>query len=174
MTTAAPDRFPCSASPELFHAPDGQHSHTAPYKRRVAAAKAICARCPVRLACRDEGRELHATGIWGGEDDEERTKAGAKPRKTRVPAPCGTEGGAKRHRRYKQIVCAPCLEAESAANRERVAKRAARAEGPKCGSRPGYQRHRRNDEPACEPCKAANAAADRRLHDTGTTLQLAS
>lgn len=68
--------LPCKADPELFHAPDGQHTDTPNYQVRVAEAKALCVGCPERIPCRDRGRALGATGVWGGEDDVDRAAAG--------------------------------------------------------------------------------------------------
>lgn len=166
MTT----NLPCRTDPELFMAPDGQRAGTGPYERRVAKAKALCAACPVRIAYREEGRRLRALGVWGGEDDVERTKTGRKPVKARVPAQCGTEAGDKAHRRKGETPCVRCSEAASAAWQRRKAVR----EPAECGTRRGYQRHRRQGEQACDPCRAANAAADRRLHQTGTTIPTAA
>jgi WhiB family redox-sensing transcriptional regulator len=57
---------------EMFFHPDGERG---PRRRnREAAAKAICATCPVMQACRTQALALHEPyGIWGGlsEDDRE-------------------------------------------------------------------------------------------------------
>jgi WhiB family redox-sensing transcriptional regulator len=46
--------------------------------RRTAAAKEICAGCPVRLTCLDaalaEPRGRGAYGVWGGLDEHERAQ----------------------------------------------------------------------------------------------------
>jgi WhiB family redox-sensing transcriptional regulator len=43
--------------------------------KQVAAAKAICARCPVRSACFEFAlTQRDIQGIWGGSTDEERKK----------------------------------------------------------------------------------------------------
>jgi WhiB family transcriptional regulator, redox-sensing transcriptional regulator len=60
------------ANPALFFAADRE----SPLQRRVreSAAKAICAQCPVRAACRAyavQTGELY--GIWGGMTEGERT-----------------------------------------------------------------------------------------------------
>jgi WhiB family transcriptional regulator, redox-sensing transcriptional regulator len=52
--------------------------------RREAAAKSICAECPVQVACRTFGRVNHEYGVWGGENEEERVQAGY-----RLNAPVG-------------------------------------------------------------------------------------
>lgn len=115
--------FPCSADPELFFAPDGQHIDTPAYRARAAAAKALCAHCPNFLPCREEGRRERHPGIWGGEDDGERRRAGFKPSsKSRVPAECGTAAGAKRHSREGTKACRPCLDAANSARRKNEAR----------------------------------------------------
>lgn len=115
--------FPCSADPDLFFAPDGQHTDTDAYRARAAAAKALCAGCPNRLPCLRQGREERHPGIWGGEDDNERAWAGFKPRTmNRVPAACGTAAGAKRHSRKGTKACRPCLDAANAVRRENEAR----------------------------------------------------
>lgn len=45
---------------------------------REARAKALCAQCPVREACRSYGRRHAEYGIWGGETEEERALAGVE------------------------------------------------------------------------------------------------
>lgn len=64
----------CTSQSELFFAPNRER----PGKRlaRERAAKSICATCPVWVACRDSGRRNHEVGIWGGETEEERARAG--------------------------------------------------------------------------------------------------
>lgn len=55
--------------PDLFY-PVGT---TGPALEQVAAAKAICARCPVRDDCLDWAlRTGEAHGVWGGTTPEER------------------------------------------------------------------------------------------------------
>ncbi|MFF9643655.1 WhiB family transcriptional regulator [Kitasatospora aureofaciens] len=166
IATEIDKAFPCHNEPELFHAPEGREPANAALAR-VNAAKALCFTCPVIKACRDLGRKLRETGVWGGEDDDDREAAGYKPGPTTyvMNAPeCGTEAGAKRHRRSGEKPCRPCQNAESSAN-------VARKRQPiRCGTRPGYQRHRRRGETPCEACRIANSQADRRLRQTGSTL----
>lgn len=45
-----------------------------PATRRVTAAKAICARCPVLPACRTWALAHEAYGIWGGLTEQERAR----------------------------------------------------------------------------------------------------
>ncbi|MDH6141117.1 hypothetical protein P3T35_003130 [Kitasatospora sp. GP30] len=131
--------LPCRIAPDLFFAPDGARDT----KERVRDAKAMCQLCPIQVACRDEGRRLHAVGIWGGEDDTERTDAIAELGPTQV-------------------------EPSAADTVVETAKRTPRRP-VEHGTRPGYQRHRRRGEAACDPCRFANAAADRLLRTTGST-----
>lgn len=68
---------------ELFFHPEGERGGTR--QRRVAAAKAICATCPVLKQCREyalANREPY--GIWGGMSEEER--AAEIRRQTALPA----------------------------------------------------------------------------------------
>jgi WhiB family transcriptional regulator, redox-sensing transcriptional regulator len=53
--------------------------------KREQDASALCAACPVRVTCRQYGREQHEYGIWGGENEEERVLAGYS-----LIAPIGT------------------------------------------------------------------------------------
>jgi WhiB family transcriptional regulator, redox-sensing transcriptional regulator len=57
------------ADPDLFFT--GEHNPA-----QVAAAKAICARCPVRLECLAFARQHAVTyGIWGGTTPGDRDRA---------------------------------------------------------------------------------------------------
>lgn len=67
-----PDRHPdtpCRERPDLFvHA-----SRRVPLKETVDDAKALCAVCPVREACRDYAIANDETdGVWGGLTPDER------------------------------------------------------------------------------------------------------
>jgi len=63
-----------------------------PSARQILAAKAVCARCPVRSDClRYALDDPHSYGVWGGTTDEERSgmrRARARARRslTQVPA----------------------------------------------------------------------------------------
>ena len=64
----------CVGRSELFFEP---FRELAPQRAvRERAAKRVCAQCPVQLACRESGRRNHESGIWGGETEEERVRAG--------------------------------------------------------------------------------------------------
>ena len=60
-----------TADPDLFFPPDAELVKAG--QRREAAAKAICAGCPVRDECLAYALESRqAFGIWGGADERER------------------------------------------------------------------------------------------------------
>ncbi|WP_432139748.1 WhiB family transcriptional regulator [Streptomyces sp. bgisy154] len=116
---AAP--LPCASQPQLFHPNIDSEGDSDTLKQSdddVRLARAICSRCPVLLACRAWGRERGETGIWGGETEEERAALGYGRRLQageRRPE-CGTEAGAKWHRRYGSgKPCAACARAENEA-----------------------------------------------------------
>ena len=48
--------------------------------RREAAARQVCAGCPVSEQCRASARANRESGLWGGESEEERAAAGYAPR----------------------------------------------------------------------------------------------
>ncbi len=57
--------LPCVGRAALFFGPE--HEAAVKKERREAAARALCATCPARLACLDRalaGRDKH--GVWGG------------------------------------------------------------------------------------------------------------
>ena len=52
----------------------------------LAAAKAVCAQCEVRMACLDYAVETRQEfGIWGGTDEEERRDLARRARQGRLP-----------------------------------------------------------------------------------------
>ena len=56
----------------LFFPPDGERGQQRSI--REATAKALCARCPVRLACRAHALAVHEPyGVWGGLSESERS-----------------------------------------------------------------------------------------------------
>jgi WhiB family redox-sensing transcriptional regulator len=75
------------ASTALFVAPVGEPAGAR--RAREAMALALCASCPVRIACRDYARAHREVGIWGGETDGERRSAllGPRPPRRRRRAP---------------------------------------------------------------------------------------
>ena len=63
---------------ELFFHPEGERGPRR--ARREAAAKAICATCPVLAACRAHALSVREPyGIWGGMSEHERETAYATP-----------------------------------------------------------------------------------------------
>ena len=127
-TVTAPP--PCSTAPNLFHPADGERASSPAGKKRIADAKALCFRCPIMWACRAEGRTHRAVGIWGGETEAERRRAGARPKATIAvkairAGGCGDPAGAQRHRRAGNRPCDACLAAESEAAQRRKAAREA-------------------------------------------------
>lgn len=65
--------LPCTTAPQLFHTPNGRNYTPEAHERRVRAARALCGRCPIRQACRDQARaNREPRGIWGGETPEKR------------------------------------------------------------------------------------------------------
>ncbi len=74
------------ADPDLFFHPEGERG---PRKyARDAAAKAICATCPVLVQCREHAlRVREPYGVWGGltEDEREAIVAGEKAAPALVP-----------------------------------------------------------------------------------------
>ncbi|GAA3621432.1 WhiB family transcriptional regulator [Marihabitans asiaticum] len=58
---------------EMFFHPEGERG--AARRTRVAAAKAVCATCPVLLTCREQSLATRETyGVWGGLSEEERAE----------------------------------------------------------------------------------------------------
>jgi hypothetical protein len=62
----------CTSQPELFFPPDCFEDEPEPpaeHAARVAAARKVCASCPVRLACLAHALKTRpGTGVWGGLD----------------------------------------------------------------------------------------------------------
>ena len=69
----------CRDHRSLFFAAPGERPERR--VRREAKAKRICATCPVRVVCRDTGREQREHGVWGGETESERASLGFLPRR---------------------------------------------------------------------------------------------
>ena len=91
-------------------------------------ARSICADCPVKVQCLAESRvDPHTDGVWGGLSGHQRRElrsTGVPPVPRRV-AGCGTEAGARRHRRNDEAVCRACREAENLAGSLRRERRRA-------------------------------------------------
>ncbi len=73
----------CQGRTRLFFAPHAERPQAR--VRREAAARQVCALCPVRFECRDHARSHYEYGFWGGESEEERQAAGFA-----VPDPAGS------------------------------------------------------------------------------------
>ena len=83
-----------SVDPELFF-PTADKGHA--YLEQVAAAKAVCARCPVRSECLDEAVKRIPYGIAGGLTPEERRHGGARePLNPTAALEVGLRPGARR------------------------------------------------------------------------------
>lgn len=65
--------------PALFFQPDGERSPAREERHR--RAKAVCARCPVSLACQEHSiQQREPFGIWGGLSELERHLAAGSTR----------------------------------------------------------------------------------------------
>ncbi|MER0477314.1 WhiB family transcriptional regulator [Streptomyces sp. Edi2] len=109
---------PCAdADPEIFH-DDAQ----------AAAARKLCAGCPLAAHCRTQARDNREWGTWGGETSAERAAAGHPPAGWRgrghkiALKPCGTPAAYRRHLRAGQKPCRPCKSAEYLRRAERRAR----------------------------------------------------
>lgn len=72
------DNAACKGRLELFFGIAGERPERR--VRREAAARLICASCPVMHPCRSLARRNRENGFWGGENEEERAAAGYPPR----------------------------------------------------------------------------------------------
>lgn len=89
---------------------------------RIENAKAICRSCPVWMECLQWATEQRVEGVWGGTTEEERRPGRGQRRKhsgTPATAQCGTESGARRHRKLHERVCDACRRAERQARERR-------------------------------------------------------
>ncbi|GAA4417638.1 WhiB family transcriptional regulator [Georgenia halophila] len=76
------------ADPDLFFHPEGERGGTR--RRRDAAAKAVCATCPVIEQCRQASLAVREPyGVWGGLSEDERQEVLAQ-RSTAVPYPAAS------------------------------------------------------------------------------------
>lgn len=131
------ERAACAGMPtDLFFTPEGSTGGSAAQVRRVAAAKAVCAGCPVRAEClafaleHESGGVLYRAGVWGGLTETERARLVRLARPAASPPNdprCSTEGGYQAHRRRGEASCRPCLDAQNTAHQARKARRCAEA-----------------------------------------------
>ena len=96
--------------PDLWFVPPGD-------RHGIAAAKAICHRCPVAAECLAEAlADPSIVGVWGGTSEAERAKLRvAMPRQPK-DIQHGTPGGHRTHRVRGEESCGPCTAAARAQN----------------------------------------------------------
>jgi WhiB family redox-sensing transcriptional regulator len=63
----------CAGKTELFFAPPNEREPARLV--REAAARMVCAECPVIAQCRRYAVEFGELGFWGGQNDDERAVA---------------------------------------------------------------------------------------------------
>ena len=97
-------------TPDLwFVPPDDRHG--------IAAAKAICRRCPVTAECLAEAMANPSiVGVWGGTTENQRAKLRAAMPRQPKDIQHGTPGGARTHRKRGEEPCGPCTAAARAQN----------------------------------------------------------
>ena len=83
----------------------------------IAAAKAVCARCPVAAECLAEAMtDPHTVGVWGGTTENQRAKIRAHTPRQPKGIQHGTPGGHRTHLGRGEQSCGPCTAAAKAAN----------------------------------------------------------
>ncbi|MHB1762639.1 MAG: WhiB family transcriptional regulator [Acidimicrobiales bacterium] len=110
--------------PDMFFPTRGADGAT------IAAAKAVCAECPVRSECLAWALRHEKFGIWGGTSEKERRalrrqlgiRVDNLARDERHDA-CGTDGGYQHHIRAGVSTCMACraAHARASAGRKRMA-----------------------------------------------------
>lgn len=83
---------PCAGRTDLFFAPPGERPEAR--VRREAAARRLCRDCPAAEPCRAEARRNREFGVWGGESEEERARAGFRAGMAAGGSRAGTPGWA--------------------------------------------------------------------------------
>jgi len=72
-----------SYDPELFFHPTDERGAARATREQVA--KSVCARCPVRVPCRQHALDAgEAYGVWGGLTEHERARLLAQPARRRA------------------------------------------------------------------------------------------
>lgn len=83
----------------------------------IAAAKAICRRCPVAPECLAEAMaDPSIVGVWGGTGEGERAKLRVTMPRQPKDIQHGTPGGHRTHLGRGEQSCGPCTAAAKAAN----------------------------------------------------------
>ena len=112
------DRSACAGTdPTVFLVPRNyKRIGSVLYKAEPAMtkARAICATCPVGAECEADG----AGDLWSVRNGKTPNERSVTPAAS-TPVECGTEGGAKRHRRQQERPCAACRKAENLARKIR-------------------------------------------------------
>ena len=106
------DRAACKDDPipDLWFVPPGD-------RHGIAAAKAICRRCPVAAECLAEAlADPSIVGVWGGTGENERAKLRAAMPRQPKDIRHGTPGGHRTHRSRGEESCGPCTAAARAQN----------------------------------------------------------
>jgi hypothetical protein len=161
-------RASCTTDPGLFQSRD---------RADEQQAKAICATCPLLLACQAWALDTDERwGTWGGlsATDRVRLRHGRGlwvDDEGRLRQPCGSSAALGAHHGYGET-CEPCETAERA--RVTAQRRAAlerEHSRPRGGSRRGYELHQLLDEEPCVPCTkgARMSAAIRAARSRGKT-----
>ena len=96
--------------PDLWFVPPGD-------RHGIAAAKAICRRCPVAAECLAEAMaDPSIVGVWGGTTENQRAKIRARAPRQPKGIQHGTPGGARTHRKRGEEPCDRCTAAAKASN----------------------------------------------------------
>ena len=106
------DRAACKDDPipDLWFVPPGD-------RHGIAAAKAICHRCPVAAECLAEAMANPSiVGVWGGTGENERAKLRVTMPRQPKGIQHGTPGGHRTHRARGEESCGPCTAAARAQN----------------------------------------------------------
>ncbi len=99
LSTSWMSRAACKGQVDLLFGIAGERPERR--VRREAAARQVCAGCPVLEPCRESARLNRESGFWGGENEEERAAAGFAPRSVsrRSVQAAATRGNAARQTR---------------------------------------------------------------------------
>lgn len=149
------------ADPSLFEPVAIDDRDVEALAHRAAAARAICARCPVIEECAADAIDNRMSGVWGGQMLEfgkprpVPRPGTVRPRRGGRPlAPCGTRTAYERHIARGEPVDDDCRAAAAEYRRSHRQPKPGRPPAP-CGTRAAYVRHRRRGEPIDDACRAA-------------------